>query len=292
MSVRQRKAVRLVLDALPNMHRYRGTTVVVKYGGAAMTSDHLSEGFAADVVLLRLLGMHPVVVHGGGPEISRLMRRLGLEPTFVDGLRVTDASTMEAVEMALVGKVNKRIVRLINSQGGLAVGLSGVDGRLVEAEPEDRRGKDVSDPLDLSFVGRVARINTEVLEHLMPFSIPVIASVGQGPDGLAYNINADLVAGEMSAALRAQKIVFLTDVAGVYDDAHPEQPWLASVDLAEIDRLRERGTVTGGMLPKMDAVRTALEGGVECAHILDGRVEHSLLRELLTDDHVGTAITR
>jgi acetylglutamate kinase len=291
VSVRQRKAVRLVLDAMPSMHRYRGTIVVVKLGGAAMTSEHLSEGIAADVVLLRLLGMRPVVVHGGGPEISRLMRRLGLEPTFVEGQRVNDASTMEAVEMALVGKVNQRIVRLINSQGGLAVGLSGVDGRLVEAQPEDGGG-DQGARLDLGYVGSVKRINAELLELLMPFAIPVIASVGEGPDGQPYSINADLLTGELSAALGAGEVVFLTDVAGVFDDAHPEQPWLTSVDLTAIDALRRRGAITGGMLAKVDAVRRALEGGAATAHIMDGRVEHALLRELLTDDPVGTTITR
>jgi acetylglutamate kinase len=288
MSVRERKAVRLVLDAMPAARQFHDTIVVIKYGGAAMTSEHLSEGFAADVILLRLLGMRPIVVHGGGPEISRLMRRLGLEPTFVDGLRVTDEPTMEAVEMALVGKVNKKIVRLINRQGGLAVGLCGVDGRLLEAQPADDR----DDRPDLGFVGSVKRINTEVLDLLMPFAIPVIASVGEGPEGEPYNINADLVAGALSAAIGAEKVVFLTDVAGVFDDACPEQPWLAKADLAAIDELRGRGAITGGMLPKLDAVRKALEGGVACAHIMDGRVEHALLRELLTDDPVGTTITR
>ena len=291
VSVRDGKAVRLVLDAMPRLQRFHGAVVVVKYGGAAMTSEHLRDGFAADVVLLRLLGMRPVVVHGGGPEISRLMRRLGLEPEFVDGLRVTDAPTMEAVEMALVGKVNKKIVRLINGQGGLAVGLCGADGRLLEAEPEDERaGRGAR--AELGYVGSVRRVNAEVLELLMPFAIPVIASVGEGPGGEPYNINADLVAGELAAALGAQKVVFLTDVAGVFDDARPEQPWLAEADLAALDALRARGAISGGMLPKLEAVRTALEGGVACAHIMDGRVEHALLRELLTDDPVGTTITR
>jgi acetylglutamate kinase len=291
MSVRERKAVRLILDAMPSVQQFHDTVVVIKYGGAAMTSEHLGEGFAADVILLRLLGMRPVVVHGGGPEISRLMRRLGIEPTFVDGLRVTDGPTMEAVEMALVGKVNKKIVRLINRQGGLAVGLCGEDGRLLEAEPEDARD-DRGDRPDLGFVGSVKRINTELLELLMPFGIPVIASVGEGPGGEPYNINADLVAGALAVALGAEKVVFLTDVAGVFDDACPEQPWLAKADLAAIDELRGRGAITGGMLPKLDAVRRALEGGVARAHVMDGRVEHALLRELLTDDSVGTTITR
>jgi acetylglutamate kinase len=291
VSVRDGKAVRLVLDAMPRLQRFHGAVIVVKYGGAAMTSEHLRDGFAADVVLLRLLGMRPVVVHGGGPEISRLMRRLGLEPEFVDGLRVTDAPTMEAVEMALVGKVNKKIVRLINGQGGRAVGLCGADGRLLEAAPEDERaGRGAR--AELGYVGSVRRVNAEVLELLMPFAIPVIASVGEGPGGEPYNINADLVAGELAAALGAQKVVFLTDVAGVFDDARPEQPWLAEADLAALDALRARGAISGGMLPKLEAVRTALEGGVGCAHIMDGRVEHALLRELLTDDPVGTTITR
>ena len=291
MSVRQRKAVRLVLDALPSMDRYYGTIVVVKLGGAAMVSDHLTEGIAADVVLLRLLGIRPVVVHGGGPEITRLMRRLGMEPTFVDGVRLTDGPTMEAVEMAVIGKVNRKIVRLINSQGGNAVGLSGPDGRLIEAEPESP-APGGSGGADLGYVGSVKHVNTELLELVMPMSIPVVAGVGEGPGGQAYAIDADLIAGELAAALGAEKVVFLGDVAGLFDDARPEHPWLGSVDLGALDELTGRGVVTGAMLRRIRAVRRALEGGVTSAHVIDGRVEHALLRAVLTDDRAGTTITR
>jgi acetylglutamate kinase len=287
VSVRERKAVRFVLDAMPSMPRFHGTIVVLKYGGAAMVSDHLSTGLAADVVLLRLLGIRPVVVHGGGPEVSRLMRRLGLEPP--TGKHAGDESARE-VEMALVGKVNTKIVRLINEQGGFAVGLSGVDGRLIEAEPDLESGG--GDARAVDGAGDISRVNPEVLELLMARAIPVIASVGESPDGRAWSINADLVAGELAAALGAEKVIFLTDVAGVFDDARPEQPWLTSVDLTAVDELRTRGAITGGMVPKIHAVRRALEGGVPSAHVIDGRVEHALLRVVLTDDRTGTTITR
>ena len=290
MSVRQAKAMRLVIDAMPFMRRFSGTTVVLKYGGAAMTSDHLRDGFAFDVVLLTMLGIRPVIVHGGGPEVTRFAAKLGIKTTFVDGLRVTDAATMEIAEMVLVGKVNKQIVGLINKHGGTAVGLSGKDGHLIEAEPAvhvDAAGR----PIELGFVGQVKQIDTRVLELLATYAIPVVASIGASATGQSYNINADTMAGELAAALGAAKVVFVTDVAGVFDDSKPEEPWLRACDLNAIDGLQARGVITGGMLPKIEAVRRALEGGVKSAHIIDGRVEHALLREILSDDPVGTTIT-
>lgn len=290
MSVHQAKAVRLVIEAMPFLRRFSGTTVVLKYGGAAMISDHLREVFAYDVVLLTMLGIRPVIVHGGGPEITRFAAKLGIETTFIDGLRVTDAATMEIAEMVLVGKVNKQIVGLINKHGGTAVGLSGKDGHLIEAEPAvhvDAVGR----PIDLGFVGQVKQIETRVLELLTPYAIPVVASIGASATGQSYNINADVVAGELAAALGADRVIFLTDVAGIFDDSKPEEPWLRACDLNAIAGLQARGVITGGMLPKAKAVRRALEGGVTCAHIIDGRVEHALLREILTDDPIGTTIT-
>jgi acetylglutamate kinase len=290
MSVRQAKAVRLVIEAMPYLRHFSGTTVVLKYGGAAMISDHLRDGFAYDIVLLTMLGIRPVIVHGGGPEITRFATRLGIPTTFIDGLRVTDAATMEIAEMVLVGKVNKQIVGLINTHGGTAVGLSGKDGHLIEAEPAihvDAAGR----PVDLGFVGQVKHVDTRVLELLSPYAIPVVASIGASATGQSYNINADVVTGELAAALGADRVIFLTDVAGIFDDSKPEEPWLRACDLSTIAALQARGVITGGMLPKAQAVRRALEGGVKWAHIIDGRVEHALLREILTDDPIGTTIT-
>jgi acetylglutamate kinase len=290
MTVRQAKAVRLVIEAMPSIRRFSGTTIVLKYGGAAMVSDHLRDGFAYDVVLLTMLGIRPVIVHGGGPEITRFAARLGIQTTFVDGLRVTDAATMEIAAMVLVGKVNREIVGLINKHGGTAVGLSGQDGHLIEAEPAmhvDAAGSSV----DLGFVGQVKQMDTRMVELLVPHAVPVVASIGASTTGQTYNINADTVTGELAAALAADRVVFLTDVAGIFDDSRPEEPWLRECDLKALADLQARGVITGGMLPKVAAVRRALEGGVGRAHIIDGRVEHALLREILTDDPIGTTIT-
>ena len=290
MSVRHAKAVRLVIEAMPSMPRFSGTTVVLKYGGAAMVSEHLRDGFAFDVVLLTMLGIKPIVVHGGGPEVTRFAAKMGIQSTFIDGLRVTDAATLEIAEMVLVGKVNEGIVGLINQNGGTAVGLSGRDGRLIEAEPQvhlDPSGQ----PVDLGFVGQVRHIDTRVLGLLAAHAIPVVASIGASETGQAYNINADTVAGELAAAVGADDVVFVTDVAGVFDDSRAGEPWLRACDLDCVQGLLARGVVTGGMLPKIQAARRALEGGVNRAHIIDGRVEHALLREILTDDAAGTVIT-
>jgi len=289
MTVRQQKTVRTLLEAMPYIRRFWGTTVVLKYGGAAMTSPHLQEEFAEDLVLLRLVGMKPVVVHGGGPDITRYMKRLGLEVNFVDGHRVTDAATMEIARMVLVGKVNKDIVGLINRHGGTAVGLSGEDGHLLRARPKqhlDAAGNEV----DLGYVGEVVEVDTDVLRLLSQGAIPVVASVGSGEDGQVYNINADTVAGELAAALGAEKLVFLTDVEGLYENQDTEETAVSECDLRHLGTLQAAGRISGGMLPKVAAVRRALEAGVASAHIIDGRVEHAVLLEILTDAGCGTKV--
>jgi acetylglutamate kinase len=290
VTVRHQQAVKTLLEAMPYIRRFWGTTVVFKYGGAAMTSPRLKEQFAEDIVLLRLVGMKPVVVHGGGPEISRHMARLGMTTEFIDGHRVTDAATMEVAKMVLVGKVNKEIVGLISRHGGTAVGISGEDGRLLTVMPkkhQDEAGNDV----DLGFVGEIDEVDVSVLDLLAEANIPVVASVGADENGEAYNVNADTVAGELAAALGAEKIIFLTDVDGVYDDRDGEVAPVSECDLAFLGALQAAGRVSGGMIPKIAAVRKALESGVASAHIIDGRVEHALLLEILTDAGCGTKVT-
>ncbi len=291
MTVRQQKTVQTLLEAMPYIRRFWGTTVVLKYGGSAMTSPRLQAEFAEDMVLLRLVGMKPVVVHGGGPDITRYMKRLGLEVNFVDGHRVTDAATLEIARMVLVGKVNKDIVGLINRHGGTAVGLSGEDGRLLQARPKqhlDAAGHEV----DLGYVGEVVEVDTNVLRLLAQETIPVVASVGGGENGEAYNITADTVAGELAAALGAEKLVFLTDVEGLYEHQDTEETVVSECDLRKLGMLQAAGRITGGMLPKVAAARRALEAGVTSAHIIDGRVEHAVLLEVLTDAGCGTKVTR
>jgi len=290
MTVRHQKTVKTLLEAMPYIRRFWGTTVVLKYGGAAMTSPHLQAQFAEDIVLLRLVGMKPVVVHGGGPAISRHMARLGMKAEFIDGQRVTDEATMEVAKMVLVGKVNKEIVGLINRHGGTAVGISGEDGRLLKVTPKQHRdeaGKDV----DLGFVGEVEEVNTEVLDLLAEANIPVVASVGFDASGEAYNVNADTVAGELAAALGAEKIIFLSDVEGIYEDQGTEPTPVSECDLAYLGALQAAGRISGGMIPKVAAVRRALEAGVASAHVIDGRVEHAVLLEILTDAGCGTKVT-
>ncbi len=290
MTVKQQTTVETLLEAMPYIRQFWGTTVVLKYGGAAMTSRRLQEQFAEDIVLLRLIGMKPVVVHGGGPEISRQMKRLGLEPRFVAGHRVTDEETMEIAKMVLVGKVNKDIVGLISRHGGTAVGISGEDGHLLVVRPK-RHHDEAGNEVDLGFVGEVTAVNTQVLDVLAEANIPVVASVGADTDGAAYNVNADTVAGEVAAALRAEKIIFLTDVDGIYADRGEGQKPISACDLAYLSELEADGTIAGGMLPKAGAVRRALGAGVGSAHIIDGRVEHAVLLEILTNAGCGTKIT-
>jgi acetylglutamate kinase len=278
------RRVAVLLEALPYIREFAGATVVIKYGGAAMTTPELKASFARDVALLKLVGMRPVVVHGGGPDISRYSDRLGLEVRFVQGLRVTDASTMELVKMVLVGKINKEIVAQLHVAGVAAVGLAGDDARLITAAKED------SPDADLGFVGRVEAIDPRVLATLDEF-VPVVASVGVDGDGQSYNINADTVAGALAAALGARKAMFLTDVEGLYADVTDRGSLVSQCDLATLEEMMASGAVGAGMIPKLKAVAAALRGGVEAAHIVDGRVPHSVLMELLTEAGIGTKIT-
>ena len=271
-----------LVEALPYISRFRGTTVVVKYGGNAMTSPQLAEQFAADVVLMRAVGIRPVVVHGGGPQIGELMDRLGKQPEFRDGLRVTDAETLDIARMVLVGKVNRDIVSLINRHGPLAVGLSGEDAGLIHAEARDP---------SLGFVGDVARVNPAILERLLAEQlIPVLSTIGADLAGQAYNINADTVAGAVAAALQAEKLVYLTDVEGLLRDVDDPDSLIDSIDAAALQALVDDGTVAGGMIPKVAACVEAVNHGVHSAHMVDGRIAHVLLLEIFTDAGIGTMV--
>jgi acetylglutamate kinase len=272
----------VLAEAMPYIREFSGKTVVIKYGGHAMEDPALTDLFAQDVVLMRLVGMNPVVVHGGGPQISDLMRRLGKEPEFVDGLRVTDAESVDIVRMALVGKVNREIVAILNQHGSYAVGLSGEDAGLIKVEMRDER---------LGFVGDVASVDPSIVHRLTNEElIPVIATVGVDELGQAYNINADTVAGAIALALQAEKLVYLTDVAGVYTDYPDESSLVTNVDVAGIEQLLADGKADGGMIPKLESCVAALRGGVRRAHVLDGRVPHALLLEFFTREGIGTMI--
>ncbi|MBI1964225.1 MAG: acetylglutamate kinase [Candidatus Rokubacteria bacterium] len=277
----------VLLEALPYIREFRGKTVVIKYGGAAMERADLKEPFALDVVLLQLIGFKPVIVHGGGPQIGALMKRLGKEPRFVGGMRVTDEETIEIVEMVLVGKINKEIVGLINHHGGKAVGVSGKDAGLLRARRRPHRlpsGEEV----DIGLVGEVEAVNTECIRLLDDNGfIPVIAPVGVGAAGETYNINADLVAGEIAAALGAEKLVHLTDVQGILGR---DGTLISTLSRKEAERLMGAGVIDGGMLPKVESSLRALEGGTAKAHIIDGRVPHAILLELFTREGIGTEI--
>jgi acetylglutamate kinase len=273
----------ILAEALPYIREFSGKTVVIKYGGNAMEDPTLTDLFAQDVVLMRLVGMNPVVVHGGGPQISDLMRRLGKEPEFVDGLRVTDSETVDIVRMALVGKVNREIVASLNQHGSYAVGLSGEDAGLITVEPRDER---------LGFVGDVTSIDPSILERLIREDlIPVVATVGVDDGGQAYNVNADSVAGAVAEALSAEKLVYLTNVTGVYRDFADEASLVSNVDVTGLEELIERGGVSEGMIPKLRSCVDALKAGVTRAHILDGRIPHALLLEFFTREGIGTMVT-
>jgi acetylglutamate kinase len=281
------RPVEILLEALPYIREFRGKSVVIKYGGSAMESDELKESFALDVVLLHLVGINPVIVHGGGPQIGALMKKLGKEPAFVGGMRVTDVETMEIVEMVLVGKINKEIVGLINHHGGRAVGLSGKDGDLLRARKRLHRTA-TGDSVDIGLVGEVEAVNVEAIQLLEERAfVPVIAPVGVGSRGETYNINADLVAGEVAAALGAEKLIHLTDVRGIKD---PDGRLISTLSRKEAERLMQTGVIDGGMLPKVESALRALEGGTVKAHIIDGRVAHAILLELFTREGVGTEI--
>jgi acetylglutamate kinase len=281
----QEKAEVLV-EALPYLRAFAGKTVVIKYGGAAMTEARLKESVAQDLVLLRTVGLRPVVVHGGGPEISEAMKRQGKQPVFRDGLRVTDAETMAITEMVLVGKINTQITGYMNRHGSVAAGLSGKDGLLLEA-------RKLKGATDLGFVGEVVRVNTAILEALEDRGfIPIIAPVAMGKGGEAYNCNADLVAGAVAGALKAEKLVMMTDQPGLLRDVSDPSSLIASVRSGDVAKLRKQGIIDKGMLPKMEACLAALKAGVGKVHIIDGRVPHALLLEIFTDRGVGTEIVR
>jgi acetylglutamate kinase len=272
----------ILAEALPYIREFSGKTVVVKYGGHAMEDAALADLFAQDVVLMRLVGMNPVVVHGGGPHITELMQRLGKQPEFVDGLRVTDAETVDIARMALVGKVNREVVAALNQHGSYAVGLSGEDAGLITVEMRDER---------LGYVGDVSRIDPSIVERLVREElIPVIATIGTDLEGQAYNINADTVAGAIAQALRAEKLVYLTDVAGIYADYPDETSRISRIDVDGLTQLLDAGAVDGGMIPKLQSCVHALKGGVSRAHILDGRVPHALLLEFFTREGIGTMV--
>jgi len=280
---------KILAEALPYIRRFYGKTIVVKYGGNAMTDERLKASFARDVVLLKLVGINPVVVHGGGPQIDDLLKRMGKKGEFVQGMRVTDAETMDVVEMVLGGLVNKEIVNLINQHGGRAIGLTGKDGSFIRARKMLLQSENaVDEPIDLGQVGEVASIDPEVIALLETREfIPVVAPIGVGPDGRSYNINADLVAGKLAEVLKAEKLVLLTNTPGVLDK---QGKLLTGLTPKEVDGLFSDGTIHGGMLPKISSALDAARGGVRSVHIIDGRVEHALLLEVLTDEGVGTLI--
>jgi acetylglutamate kinase len=284
---------KVLMEALPYIQRFAGKTFVIKYGGHAMAEERLKESFALDVILLRSLGINTVIVHGGGPQINQTLKRYGIVSQFVRGMRVTDGDTMGVVEMVLVGQVNQEVVGYLNQHGGRAVGLSGKDGTLLIAHKllqEIRREDGSIEQVDIGFVGDVVRVNNDLIRTLQQNNyIPVIAPVGVGAGGECYNINADLVAGRVAAALTAEKLILLTDTPGVLDK---QQQLLPSIAVAEMHRLINEEAITGGMIPKVECCADALRDGVKKAHIIDGRVEHAVLLEIFTDRGVGTEITK
>ena len=289
MNEKHQKRVEILLEALPYIKQFSGKTVVIKYGGAAMKSDELKEGFATDIALCKYVGMNPVIVHGGGPDISLYMEKLSMEVKFIQGLRVTDPATMELAKMVLLGKVNKEVVALINQHGVPAVGLGGDDGMLILAEKRTVRDDEGND-VDIGQVGRIVDFNTDVLENLGEDFIPVVASVGTDDRGASYNINADEVAAGLAVALDAEKVVFLTDVEGLYEDIDDAGSLISQCTLKEIEEKIASGAISKGMIPKLKAVSTALNAGVISAHIIDGRVPHAVLLEIFTRSGIGTKI--
>ncbi len=280
-------------EALPYIQRFAGKTLVIKYGGNAMTDETLKNSFARDIVMMKTVGINPIVVHGGGPQIGELLEKLNIESSFVDGMRVTDSQTMDVVEMVLGGLVNKEIVGLINSHGGKAIGLTGKDGDLIKAKKlkVTKQSPDLQEPeiIDIGHVGKVDKVNTEVLDMLVSSNmIPVIAPIGVGEDGGSCNINADLVAGKIAEVLKAEKLILLTNIAGLMDK---NGDVLTGLTTQQVDDLIADGTIYGGMLPKIGCALDAVKGGVTSAHIIDGRVSHATLLEIFTDEGVGTLVT-
>ena len=274
--------VNVLLEALPYIREFHGKTVVIKYGGAAMRDESLRQAFADDVVLLKYVGLNPVIIHGGGPEITKYMNRMGIEVRFQHGLRVSDAETVEVAKMVLLGKLNAELVSRLNRAGSSAVGLSGEGGGLFEVSP-------VENAAEVGFVGDIERVDIDVLNHISEDYIPVIASVGSDRDGNSYNINADEAAGKVAAALGAFKVVFLTDVVGWLRDPDDETSRISVTSVAEVEEVL--GSISGGMRPKMSACVNAIRGGAQNAYIIDGRRPHSLLLELFTDAGIGTMVT-
>lgn len=290
------ETARILIEALPYIQRFSGTTVVIKYGGNAMENEALKNSFARDIVLMKAVGIHPVIVHGGGPQIGDLLKRLGKESQFVQGMRVTDQETMDVVQMVLGGLVNKEIVSLLNRNGGRAIGLTGKDGDLIRARKmvlkgnQDDPALQASEIIDIGHVGEVEDIDVSVLEMLVNSGfIPVIAPIGVDEQGLSYNINADLVAGKVAEVMRAEKLMLLTNVSGLKDK---EGNVLTGLTAQRVQELIDDGTIYGGMLPKIGCALDAVQNNVQSAHIVDGRVPHAVLLEILTDRGIGTLITR
>lgn len=281
---------KVLTEALPYIQKFHGDTVVIKYGGNAMIDDQLKQNFARDVVLMKLVGINPIVVHGGGPQIGDLLDKLGIESKFVSGMRITDADTMDVVQMVLGGLVNKEIVSLINTHGGRAVGITGKDGVLLKARKLGARADsdNADDPVDIGQVGEITEVNVEILQTLTESQfIPIIAPIGVGANGESYNINADIVAGKIAEALNASKLVLLTNTPGILD---AEQQTLSGLSKADVEVLVKDGTISAGMLPKVDCALSAVSSGVSSVQIIDGRVPHALLLEIFTDSGVGTQI--
>ena len=292
MAIDPKDRAKVLIEALPYIRRFTNATMVVKYGGHAMVDENLKKDFALDIVLMKYVGLNPVVVHGGGPQIGSFLKKLSIQSEFVDGMRVTDKETMDVVEMVLVGKVNKEIVTLINQNGGQSVGLSGKDGNLITARKMKyvRRKPDDQAPeiIDIGMVGEVTGVNNDLLEHLIAGQfIPVIAPVGGGENGETYNINADHVAGRIAASLKARKLILLTDTQGVLDQ---KGNLISSIQGKHSQNLIDDGTVKGGMIPKINCCVEALKGGVKKAHILDGRKEHAILLEIFSNEGIGTEV--
>ena len=292
MPIDQKDRAKVLIEALPYIRRFNNSIIVVKYGGHAMVDERLKKNFALDMILMKYVGLNPVIVHGGGPQIGSFLKRLSIQSEFVDGMRVTDKQTMDVVEMVLVGKVNKEIVTLINRNGGRSVGLSGKDGKLITARKMKylkKRGNDQPpEIIDIGMVGEVTSVNNEILMSLMDGRfIPVIAPVGAGNKGETYNINADHVAGHVASSLKARKLILLTDTEGVLDK---DGKLLSTIKIGEAERLIDDGTIRGGMIPKVHCCVDALKKGVKKAHIIDGRKDHAMLLEIFTRVGVGTEI--
>ena len=284
----------VLTEALPYIQRFTDKTIVIKYGGNAMVDEELKRNFAQDIVMMKLVGMNPVVVHGGGPQIGKVLEELNIESRFVDGMRITDSKTMDVVQMVLGGLVNQDIVSLINQNGGQAVGLTGKDAALIKAKKMliERASPDLKAPeiLDIGHVGEVVNVNQHIIDVCVSSDIiPVIAPIGYGDDNETYNINADLVAGKISEALNAEKLILLTNVPGLEDK---EGNLLTGLSAEDVDELIEDGTITGGMLPKIECALSAVKNGVSTAQIIDGRIPHAVLLELLTDEGIGTLISK